>query len=281
MIDLKNLLDEEHYEKIKNARTAGIDIGSRATKGVLLYDGKLYESVVSSGVSTKQTANEVLEGLIRDADADRESIQFLVGTGYGRVAVGIDDIPNKGITEISCHAMGAHYLNPETETIFDIGGQDCKAIKVDKKSGQVIEFVMNDKCAAGTGRFLEKVAQMLDLELDELGAEAVQSDNPSDISAQCVVFAESEVISLKAQGVPRKDIAAGVHMATARRVKNLLKRIGLTGTIVFTGGVSNNPGMVKAVRQLVGRELGDLKIDATIVGALGAAIYAHYAVVDS
>lgn len=275
MVILEEILDKEKAERIKTAQTVGIDIGSRATKGVLLYQGKLYSAVVASGVSSDETAKEVLDTLCKQAGISTGEVEYLVGTGYGRVAIQLENIPSRGVTEISCHAMGAHYLNPETRTILDIGGQDSKAIKVDSTSGKVVEFIMNDKCAAGTGRFLEKVAQILDLDLTELGQVALEAENPTDISSQCVVFAESEVISLKAQGETKANIAAGIHIATARRVKNLLRRIGLEDTVLFTGGVSNNPGMRKAVQEVLGMELGTTKLDAVLAGAFGAAIYAY------
>lgn len=200
---------------------------------------------------------------------------FLIGTGYGRVAIDVTDIPSNVVTEISCHSLGGHYLNPKTKTIIDIGGQDSKVIKVDDATGQVIDFVMNDKCAAGTGRFLEKVAQLLDLTLDEFGEYATRSEKPLDISSQCVVFAESEVISLKAKGYTKEDIAAGVHLATARRIKNLLRRIGIVPTVLFTGGVNNNKGMVKALEDTLGITIGTTKLDTTFAGALGAAAYGY------
>ena len=275
MKELSEFLGQKETEELKTSRVIGIDIGSRATKGVLLYDGKMYSTLVPSSVSSKETALKILNDLTGQAGIGHKDVEYLVGTGYGRVALDIPDIPGQVVTEISCHAMGAHYLNPDTRTILDIGGQDSKAIKVDARTGKVVEFIMNDKCAAGTGRFLEKVAILLELDLEQFGEAALKSDSPTDISSQCVVFAESEVISYKAQGVPREDIAAGIHLATARRVKNLLKKVGLDDTILFTGGVSQNPGMRRAVRDVLGMELGTTKLDATLAGALGAAIYAH------
>jgi predicted CoA-substrate-specific enzyme activase len=179
------------------------------------------------------------------------------------------------ITEISCHAMGAHWLNAGTRTIIDIGGQDSKAIKVDPKTGRVVEFVMNDKCAAGTGRFLEKIAELLGFTLEELGPRALEADRKVEISSQCVVFAESEVISLKAKGERPENIAAGIHFASARRVRNLVNRLGLEPQLVFTGGVSNNPGMRNALEEVMGHPIQTTKIDMTYAGALGAAVFAQ------
>jgi benzoyl-CoA reductase/2-hydroxyglutaryl-CoA dehydratase subunit BcrC/BadD/HgdB len=160
-------------------------------------------------------------------------------------------------------------------TIVDIGGQDSKAIRVDPQNGKVLEFVMNDKCAAGTGRFLEKVAGLLDLTIDGLGEASVEAKNPSEISSQCVVFAESEVISYRAKGESREDIAAGIHLASARRVRNLLQRVGIEQGFIFSGGVSNNVGMRKALEELVGYPTVRVELDTIYAGALGAAVHAH------
>lgn len=272
--EINEVLDKTVSTAICNARTAGIDIGSRAAKGVLLYDGILYTAIQPSGVSSVETAKELMNVLAKEANIPTDHIQYIVGTGYGRVAMDFGDIPFKGLTEITCHALGAHYMNAETRTIVDIGGQDSKAIKVDPENGNVLDFIMNDKCAAGTGRFLEKVAQLLDLSLKEMGEYAVMADAPAEISSQCVVFAESEVISLKVHGLSKENIAAGIHFATARRIKSLLRRVGFEQDIVFTGGVSQNPGMVKALEETIGAPIAATKLDSTFAGALGAAVSA-------
>lgn len=274
MLELKNVLDDKYVDKFPSVRTAGIDIGSRGAKGVLLFDGKIYYKNVASGVSSIETGKQLLRDLLKEANVNLNELEYIVGTGYGRVALEFDQVPFDGVTEISCHAKGAHYLNSDTSTIIDIGGQDSKAIKINPKDGNVVEFIMNDKCAAGTGRFLEKVAQLLELNLQELGEYAVRSDNPIDISSQCVVFAESEVVSLKAQGASKEDIAAGIHLATARRVQSLLRRIELATGVLFTGGVSKNQGMVKALEGVLNVKLSATKFDTTYAGALGAAIFA-------
>jgi len=267
-------LDPPHGDRFGSTPAIGLDIGSRATKGVLLSEGKVTAAIVTSGVSTKETSRRILETLLEAVHLKQSDVKYLVGTGYGRIVMEFEGIPTQILTEISCHAMGAYVLNPATQTVIDIGGQDSKAIKVDHTNGKVIEFIMNDKCAAGTGRFLEKVAQLLGLSLDELGDCALQAKEPVEISSQCVVFAESEVISLKARGISREDIAAGIHLATARRVKTLLRKIGLEPVILFTGGVTNNLGMRKALEDVLGVSLGEASIDTTFAGALGAAIYA-------
>lgn len=271
---LTDIIDDDFAAELSVATSAGIDIGSRGAKGVLINNGYLYTVLTASGVSSDETAHELLETLVNEAGISVKEVDFIVGTGYGRVALNFGTIPFKGVTEITCHALGAHYMNRGTRTIIDIGGQDSKAIQVDPENGNVTEFIMNDKCAAGTGRFLEKVAQLLNLDLDELGKCALRSENPAEISSQCVVFAESEVISLKAKGVSKEDIAAGIHLATARRVKGLLRRVGFDNDIVFTGGVSHNQGMVKALETEIGSSITKTKLDSTFAGAFGAAISA-------
>lgn len=272
---IKDVVDERQLHKVAGSKVIGIDIGSRTGKAVLLSDGRLYTASVYTGINMQETADELLEELLDKSGLVREDIQYIVGTGYGRVALQYTDIPTQIVTEISCHAMGAHFLDASVRTIVDIGGQDSKAIKVDPANGSVVEFVMNDKCAAGTGRFLEKVAEILELSIDELGTEAVKSENPSEISSQCVVFAESEVISLRARNESREDIAAGIHFASARRVRNLLQRIGIEPGLIFSGGVSNNAGMRKALEELLGHKLIATRIDTIYAGAIGAAIHAQ------
>ena len=274
--NLKDVIDEDFADELSQASAAGIDIGSRGAKGVLINNGYIYTVLQSSDVSSNDTAHKLLDSLIKEAGIELKDVDFIVGTGYGRVALNFGLIPFKGVTEITCHGLGAHYMNRKTKTIIDIGGQDSKAIQIDPDNGNVVEFIMNDKCAAGTGRFLEKVAQLLSLDLDELGECALKSTNPAEISSQCVVFAESEVISLKAKGVPKEDIAAGIHLATARRVKGLLRRVGFEDDIVFTGGVSHNEGMVKALETEIGNKISKTRLDSTYAGAFGAAITAFH-----
>ncbi|TWH47549.1 acyl-CoA dehydratase activase [Sporomusa sp. KB1] len=275
MKKLVDVIDKRVIGTLTNDTVLGVDIGSRTGKAVLLTDGKLYTAITPTAVFTQQTADKLVDRLLKQTGLELSDIQYIVGTGYGRISLNFGDIPNKIVTEISCHAMGAHVLNADVRSIVDIGGQDSKAIRVDPKNGKVVEFIMNDKCAAGTGRFLEKVAQLLDLTTEELGQEALNATKPSDISSQCVVFAESEVISLKAKGEKRADIAAGIHIATARRIRNLFNRIGLEPDLVFTGGVSNNAGMKKAVTEVLGHAISEVKLDTIYAGALGGAIIAQ------
>lgn len=258
----------------------GLDLGSRASKGVLLADNEIHTVLIPTGLYMQETADELLAKLLRHAGRERSEIGYIVSTGYGRISLTFEDIPFEVVTEISCHAMGAHALYPGTRTIIDIGGQDSKAIKVDSTTGKVVDFVMNDKCAAGTGQFLEKAAVLLGLTLDQLGTAALQATKPAQISSQCVVFAESEMISLRAKGAKQNDseavanIAAGIHYSAARRVRNLLGRVGNEPELIFTGGVSNNPGMRQVLEELIGVPFTTTTFDMIYAGALGAAVYA-------
>ena len=282
---ISDIVGEESWKFLPPDPVVGFDIGSRGSKGVLLTPDSIYTVFIPTGLYMQETADELLVRLLREAKLKRRDIAFVVGTGYGRISLAYSDLPYQVVTEITCHAMGAHSLNPRTRTIIDIGGQDSKAIKIDPATGKVVEFVMNDKCAAGTGRFLEKAAVLLGLELHQLGEVALEANDPAMISSQCVVFAESEMISLRARGERHKDgaaranIAAGIHFATARRVKSLLGRVGTEPDLVFTGGVANNAGMWHALETLIGAKFARSPIDMIYAGALGAAVHAgrHHA----
>jgi predicted CoA-substrate-specific enzyme activase len=254
---------------------AGLDIGSRSAKGALLVSGKIHTALYTGGVSVKETSALLLDLLLKQADIRSDSVEYLVNTGQGTTPVALNGIPARAVTEISCHALGAYALNPNTKTVIDVGGQGSRAIKIDPGNGRVLEFVTNDKCAAGTGHFLEKVANILELKLDELGQCALSSDNPAQISSQCVVFAESEVISLRAHGSSRENIAAGIHLATARRINGLLRRIGIESTVLFTGGVAKNRGLRRALEDVLDCRLGESEIDTAFAGAIGAALFAN------
>jgi len=272
---IEKIVSQELISELKDSNVIGIDIGSRTAKAVLISNGELYTDQIGTGLYMQDAANELIENLLEKSNLGRKEISYVVGTGYGRIALKFEDIPHNIVTEISCHAMGAHFLNKNTKTIIDIGGQDSKAIKVNPETGKVVEFIMNDKCAAGTGRFLEKVAELLDYTIDELGEEALKSSNEVSIGSQCVVFAESEIVSLKARGEKREDIAAGVHYAAARRVRNLVNRIEMEPELVFSGGVSNNVGMKHALEAVIGYKIKETKLDMIYAGSLGAAIYAQ------
>ncbi|MDR0550024.1 MAG: acyl-CoA dehydratase activase [Deltaproteobacteria bacterium] len=277
----KEVLDPRRINELTDDVVVGFDIGSRTGKAVLIKDGRLYSVITPTAVFTQQTVEKLLALLAADSGVFLDQIDFAIGTGYGRVAFDLKDTRKKIITEITCHAMGAYYLNSDIQSIVDIGGQDAKAIRVDPKNGHVIDFIMNDKCAAGTGRFLEKVAELLGLTTEDLGLVSLQATEPADISSQCVVFAESEVISLSAKSESPANIAAGIHLANARRVKNLFNRIGLVPEIMFSGGVAHNVGMKKAVEQVLGQKFIDVKFDAIYTGALGGAILAQQTLTSS
>lgn len=275
----KDVFHENKVDRIPEKTVIGIDIGSRQSKAVLLHSGQIYTQLIPTGYFVKKTADELLEALLEQSNLKRENIDYIVGTGYGRIALEFDEIPNKVVTEISCHGLGAHYLGDDIHTIIDIGGQDSKVIKIDPVSGKVLDFVMNDKCAAGTGRFLEKIAGVLGYDVTRIGEVSLESNNPAFISSQCVVFAESEVISGLASGNSVSNLAAGIHQSVAKRVNTLLNRVGIERNVLFTGGVSNNAGIIKAFEDILGFPVETAKIDTVYAGAIGAALYAaQYAV---
>lgn len=249
----------------------GIDSGSTSTNAVIMdRDRKIKAfSVVRTGAKSGESADKVLRDVLEKASLTREDISWIVSTGYGRVSIPFAD---ENVTEISCHGKGAHYFNPKIRTILDIGGQDSKAIRL-SENGEVKDFVMNDKCAAGTGRFLEMIARTLEVSLDEMGAIALTSKEEIEITSMCSVFAESEVISLIANNKEKNDIANGVCNAIANKAYGLLKRVGMEPDFMMTGGVAKNPGVVRAVERKLGARLY-ICDEPEIVGATGAALYA-------
>jgi (R)-2-hydroxyacyl-CoA dehydratese activating ATPase len=274
-VKIEDVISHEKLSAMQPVTTVGIDIGSRQSKAVMVSGDYIHTAITASGVDPALTASRLVDKLLKAAQLERKHIKHICGTGYGRIALQFGDIPAEVITEITCHAMGAHFLHAGTKTIIDIGGQDCKAIKVDTRNGRVTEFAMNDKCAAGSGRFLEKTAEMLGYQLSELGDRAMASTKKLDMSSQCVVFAESEIISLKAKGETGEDIASGVHFAIARRVCNLVNRIGLDPDMIFSGGVSNNIGVKHALESLLRRPFVTPRLNTVFCGALGAAMIAQ------
>lgn len=250
--------------------TAGIDIGSITAKAVVLSDGRILGSKVAfTGYNARQAGKSVFEDLLEDLGMDKSSIEKTVSTGYGRNSVKFAD---KAMTEIICHGAGAHYLNPEVRSIIDVGGQDSKVLTIDS-DGRVKDFAMNDKCAAGTGRFLEVMARALESDLDDFGDLSLKSDKPSKISSICTVFAESEVISLISKGKSREDIIAGIHESVASRISSMARRVGVKEPVMMTGGVARNIGVVRALEKAL-----DVSIEvsefAQVNGAVGAAIIA-------
>ena len=249
----------------------GIDSGSTSTNAVIMdQDRKIKAfSVVRTGAKSGVSAERALNDVLEKAGLTREDISWIVSTGYGRVSI---EFADENVTEISCHGKGAHYFNPKIRTILDIGGQDSKAIRLNE-NGEVKDFVMNDKCAAGTGRFLEMIARTLEVSLDELGAIALTSQEKIEITSMCSVFAESEVISLIANNKEKADIADGVCHAIANKASGLLRRVGMEPECMMTGGVAKNPGVVRAVEEKIGSKLYICE-EPEIVGAAGAAVYA-------
>lgn len=250
--------------------TVGIDIGSITTKAATLQDGRLIGThIVFTGYNSAAAGKKVFTELLAATGISVAGNIKIVSTGYGRNSI---DFADKAITEISCHAAGARFLNDKIRFIIDIGGQDSKAIALDEQ-GKVKDFVMNDKCAAGTGRFLEVMARALEIDLDDFGALSLAAQNPASISSLCTVFAESEVISLIAKGVARENIVAGIHESIASRIAALAARTGLATPLMVTGGVAQNAGLVSALEKALGLK-AEVSPYAQLNGAIGAAVLA-------
>ena len=250
--------------------TLGIDIGSITTKAALLKDGRLAATKLTfTGYNSEAAGEKIFAEILQDAGLKKSENIKVVATGYGRASVNFAD---KAITEITCHAAGARHLNNSIRFIIDIGGQDSKAILLDE-NGKVKNFIMNDKCAAGTGRFLEVMARAMEVNLDEFGAMSIKSKQPSKISSLCTVFAESEVISLIAKGEQRQDIIAGIHESIAARVSSMVGRVGIKEPVMITGGVARNIGVVHALEKKLGMKI-EVSPYAQVNGAIGAAILA-------
>lgn len=262
---------EEKGKKMGKGYFAGIDSGSTSTDVVILNKEKEIVTgiILPTGAGAAIGAERALEEALKDADLQREDIDALVTTGYGRTAIQDGD---RSITEITCHARGAHYLNPEIRTVVDIGGQDSKVIRLDE-TGAVVNFVMNDKCAAGTGRFLEMMARTMEMSLDEMSVTGLHYDEDITISSMCTVFAESEVVSLIAQNKKTDDIVHGLNKAVAAKTASLVKRVGGEEKYMMTGGVSKNQGLVRTLEEKLGAELV-ISDKAQLCGALGAALFA-------
>jgi len=251
---------------------AGVDVGSLGSKAVIMADGKIVgHSILRTGLRAEENGLNALNAALENAGLKREDIKFIVGTGYGRISAPYAD---KTVTEITCHAKGAHYLHPQTRTAIDIGGQDCKAIRIDE-NGNVEDFAMNDKCAAGTGRFLEVMANVMKVSLEELGPLSLSATEVLPISSTCTVFAESETISLLARGEKPENIIIGIHHAIANRINGLFARVGIVNDVFFSGGVAKNVGMRKALEDVMGIHLAKHEEDPQLAGAIGAAILAQ------
>lgn len=250
--------------------TMGIDIGSISAKAAVMDNTVVLGSkVILTGYNSRKAGVSVYQALLSELDIAEDAVERIVATGYGRNSV---DFAHKTVTEITCHARGAHFQNPDIHTIIDIGGQDSKAIKMSDDGG-VLDFAMNDKCAAGTGRFLEVMARALEVDLDGFGPLSLDAKHPASISNLCTVFAESEVISLIAKGTARADIIAGIHQSIAARVMAMARRIGLQPPVMMTGGVAHNIGVLRALEDKLGYALYVSEL-AQVNGAIGAACIA-------
>lgn len=255
--------------------TGGVDVGSTQTKAVIIDERRniVARCLVETGANVIEAAQSAFSDALNGSGIHADQVKFVVGTGYGRYKVSFGD---KQVTEISCHGRGAAHMFPGTCTVIDMGGQDSKAIRV-KPDGEIIDFCMNDKCAAGTGRFLGAAAKALGMTLDDLGPTALRSTKPVRISTTCTVFAEAEVLSWLGKGKTVEDILWGVHKSIATRSFGLLRRVGVVDQITFTGGVAKNPGMVKALEEILEKKL-NVSEDSHFMGALGAALFAMDAV---
>jgi len=250
---------------------AGIDIGSRAAKAVVLRDGEIMATFIGdTGPESVKTAYLTINSVLEGTGLSLDDLDYIVATGYGRVLV---PFAAENISEISCHARGINWYYPSVRTILDMGGQDCKAIRCDER-GNVTNFVMNDKCAGGTGRFLEMIADVLGIRLEEIGDRALQAKNAIPFNTVCAVFAKSEAVAHRRHGVPSSDILAGLNEAIATRSLNLLKKVAIEKDFTITGGIAKNKGMVAKIAEKVGAE-PLLAEDPQLMGALGAALFAQ------
>ena len=245
---------------------AGVDIGSTMTKVVIVSDRIEASLIGPTGPEHRKLANRVMEEALRQARLTFEDLTYIVATGYGRINVPFAD---RQITEITCHAKGLHSLLPSVKTVVDIGGQDSKGIKIE--NGKVMNFVMNDKCAAGTGRFLEIIADSLGVPLEKIGELSLTAERIAAVSSTCTVFAEQEIISRLAGGEPIANLMAGIHDAVATRVYSLVKKLNVEPDIAVTGGGAKNIGLVRALESKFGQKLL-VPPEPLITGALGAAL---------
>lgn len=253
----------------------GCDVGSTYTKAVILDEnGKITASTtIRSKINSAESAKLALEEVVSVSKGIKKisDLTYLIGTGYGR-----NKVPQaqENISEISCHAMGVHVTNPNVKAIIDIGGQDVKGIAIDD-DGTVLSFAMNDKCAAGTGRFFEAMARAFECSLEEFSEISISAKNVIPITSQCTVFAESEVITLVGEGKPKEEIAAGIQQAVAKRCFIMAKKAGAKDFITLTGGCAKNKGLKMALEKVLRLKVIELKVDPQLMGALGAAEYAR------
>jgi len=253
--------------------TAGVDIGSVGSKAVVMLDGKLYAySIMRTGGVSEETAIRVMNWALEETGLKNKNVHYVVGTGYGRVNV---PFAKRTITEIACHARGAHYIyGPTVRTVLDIGGQDCKAIRCDER-GKVMSFLMNDKCAAGTGRGLEVFADLIRVPIEEVGKVSLSVEKePPPVSNTCVIFAKAESVALLRQGWQKEKVAAAYHLAMVNRIIDLLTKVGIEKDFVVTGGVAKNTGIVSRLERKLGIKPLEPKLDPILAGAMGAGLFA-------
>ena len=254
----------------KSLIVAGVDIGAATAKAVILERNNILSfSVLPTGYSVSQAGESVIRKALEKAALSFDDVQYIISTGYGRRGISFS---NRAVTEIICHAGGVSSIMPQARTVIDIGGQDSKVIGLDDSSN-VINFVMNDKYAAGTGRFLEVMARALDVKINDMGPISLISKDPCEISSTCTIFAESEVVSLRAEGRGREDLLGGIHKAMSHRVVIMGKSIGFRKDVVFTGGEAKNVGIKEAMEDEIGLQIL-IPEEPQIMGALGAAMLA-------
>ena len=250
---------------------AGVDVGSRTAKAVIVSQNGINGThLIPTGPESAKTAMAVLEGALQKKGLSFEDLSYIVTTGYGRY---IAPFADESLSEIYCHAKGVNAIFPSSRTILDMGGQDCKAIRVNTR-GEHVNFVMNDKCAAGTGRYMEVMADALRVPLEEMGERSLRATGTVTISSICAVFARYEVLSYHRKGYPLEDILAGLHEAVAHRVFGLIKKVGIERDFAITGGIANNIGIVRRLEKLVGLN-ALIAENPQLTGALGAAILAR------
>jgi len=251
---------------------AGCDVGSLTAEAVIMGDEEVLSSeIIGVRPKPEQSAQDVMDKALQKAHLALEDIDYCISTGYGRERI---PFARDNISEISCHGKGAHWLIPSVRTVIDVGGQDCKVIRIDA-NGKLQNFIMNDKCAAGTGRFLEVMAKTLEIRLDEIGPLSLLARNPVVITSMCSIYAQTEVAAFIAEGADQHDLAAGITRAMAERVNSLAMRVGVEEDVVITGGVAKNTGVVKSLETMLRVNTKKLTVDPQIVGALGGALFAR------
>lgn len=253
--------------------SAGVDVGSVSTQAVIMVDGEIYcYSSMRTGSDSPDSANNAMKWALEGTSLQLDNIQYVVGTGYGRVNV---PFAKRAITEIACHARGANFIyGPEIRTVLDMGGQDCKAIRCDNR-GKVTAFLMNDKCAAGTGRGMEVFADLLQVHINDVGKMSLEVERePEPVSSTCVVFAKSEAVGLLRKGWPKEKVLAAYCSAMAHRVVTLLLRLGIEEKFAITGGIAKNIGVVKRIEDELNLKAPEPSIDPQLAGAIGAALFA-------